>query len=255
MNFFWITIVIAGIVLSSFSEPLEFWNFNDARGTEMDDLLNDGSIGSVWNFGDDAMTVDGEGHFVLLGNGGSKTRKLPASGSENSMAHIDCYTSLLPRNETYIFEMTFSSWDMTAASDRDQVSFKVVNSDGIILGLILFKKKEEGVLIKLSLGDKNFRSFEYELKESRPIKVSIKFNLQDDTAEYFINDISQDLFHKLNLSGEIAGLIFSKLGNWNSAASSIHIDSMGLSIEKTDPELKTLDLLVARDPASILPLS
>ena len=64
----WMTIMmVAGFALGASAAPLEFWEFNEVAGVDLNDaeLVNSGSLGSLWNFGGAGMATDGSGSLVL----------------------------------------------------------------------------------------------------------------------------------------------------------------------------------------------
>jgi len=227
----WIVVLmVSAITLGVSATQLEYWEMNDPAGTALNALLNTGSLGSGWNWGGAGMATDGNGLFVLAGDGGTTTRKLPKKGTANAQETVDAYATPLGGTETYSLELNFASWDMAAATVGDEINLKVFSPDGTMLAAIFFQKDTESSLrLRMASANSNYRNFVFGLTETNAHSARINFNLSSGTAEYFIDGESQNTFSGLTFAGDIANLALVKNGTWTTAASSVSIESMGLS--------------------------
>ncbi len=236
--------LMAGMVLGASAGQLEYWEFNEAAGVDLNDaaLVNSGSLGSVWNFGGSSMATDGSGSFVLAGDGGTTTRKLPKKGTANAQATVDAYATPLAGTDTYSLEMNFSAFDFTSATVNDAVNFKALDASGTMVALVTVQMDSASTTrIRFASANSNYRNYAFALSEGAHT-AKVDFNLADGTAEYFLDGVSKNTFSGQSFSGDIGGLIFTKSGTWNTAASSVGIDSMGLSAV---PEPATLGMVAA----------
>ncbi len=228
--------VMAGLTLGASAGLLEYWEMNDANGTELNGVANSGSLNSEWNYGGASMATDGSGSFVLAGDGNTTTRKLPKKGSVNAepTGVEDIYATPLLGSDTYTLEMTLSAWDLTGATVGDSVNFKAMDAAGVMVALLnLEKDSDTTARLRWAAANTKYRNYAVGLTGSAT-KISVDFNMADGTSEYFLDDVSQYTFDTLNYAGNIGGLLFTKGGtqdvNWSTAASSVSIDSMGLSV-------------------------
>jgi len=234
-------VLLALIAGTATAELIEYFDMNDAKGTVMKDLLNTGTLGSQWNFGGSSMETDGNGNFVLAGDGGTTTRKLPKKGTENAKIDEDAYAIPLTGNDTYRLELTFSAWDLTSATTGDSVLFKVNDSANVMVALLVLEKDtESSARLRFASANTKYRNVPVELT-GFDTKIAVDFNLANGTSEYFLNDVSQYTFSDLTYAGDIGSLVFVKNGSWSTPDSQVSIDSMGLSVI---PEPATSGLLV-----------
>ena len=240
-----IVAVMTGLALSASAGLLEGWDFDEtSSGVALNAVANSGSLNSVWNFGGANMATDGSGSFVLPGDGGKTTRKLPKKGTANAQATVDAYLVPLTSSDTDTLEMTLSAWDLTSATLGDAVNFKALDSTGVMVALLnLEKDTATTARLRFAAANTSYRNIAVGLTGSST-KISVDFNMAAGTSEYFLNDVSQYTFPGLTYAGNIGGLLFTKGGtkdvNWSTAASSVSIDSMGLSVV---PEPATLGML------------
>jgi hypothetical protein len=234
--------VLTGLALSASAGLLEGWDFDDGAGTALNGVANSGSLNSVWNFGGANMATDGGGNFVLPGDGGNTTRKLPKKGTANALPTVDAYAAPLAGSDTYTLEMTLSAWDLTGATTGDRVNFKALDSGGVLVALLQLEKDSDTTArLRFASGNASYRNYAVGLTGSSTT-ISIDFNMAAATAEYFVNGASEWTFSGQTYAGNIGGLIFTKAGTWSTAASSVSIDSMGLSVI---PEPATMGLFSA----------
>ncbi len=236
-----IAAIMAGLALGASAVPVEYWQFDDANGAALNAVANSGSLNSVWNFGGSGMATDGSGNFVLAGDGGTTTRKLPKQGTANANAGTDTYATPLAGSDTYTLEVNWSAWDYTSATIGDAMNFKALDSTGVLVASISVEKDSATTTrVRMASANANYRNFAYSLTDSSAVSAKIEFNLAGGTSEYFIDGSSTHSFSSQTFAGNIGGLIFTKSGTWSTAGSSASIDSMGLSMV---PEPATLGML------------
>ncbi len=222
--------VLTGFALNVSAGLLEGWDFNDDPGTELNDVANSGSLNSVWNFGGANMATDGSGSFVLAGDGGTTTRKLPKKGTANALPTVDAYAVSLAGSDTYTIEMTLSAWDLASATTGDRLVFKALDSAGVMVAMLALEKDTETTArLRLASDDSNWRNYAVGLIGSSTT-ISIDFNMAAGAAEYFVDGVSEWTFTGQTYAGNIGGMTFVKGGTWSTAASSISVDSMSLSV-------------------------
>lgn len=235
-----IVAALAGLTLSVSAGLLEGWDFDDSAGTALNGVANSGSLGSQWNFGGAGMATDGSGSFVLAGDGGTTTRKVPKKGTVNADPLNDLYATPLSGSDTYTIEMTFSAWDLTGATTGDGMNFKALDATGTMVALLQLEKDSDTTArLRWASGNSSYRNYAVALTGSSTT-ISIDFNMADGTAEYFLNGGNEYTFSGQTYAGNIGNMTLVKNGTWSTAASSIAIDSMGLSVI---PEPATLGLL------------
>ncbi len=223
--------VVAGLAMSASAGMLECWEMNDASGTALNAITNTGSIGSSWNWGD--YTTDGSGNLTVPGDSGVNTRKAPPS----------FYATALAGSDTYSFFVDFGAWDMDAASQGDLLNYKLLDSANRMLANIFFEvDSATTVRLRMASDNSNYRNYAYTLTEAAGISARIDFNFADDTAEYFIDDVSQHSFDNFTTAANIGQILMGKGGAWTTAASSLDIDEIGLSVI---PEPATLGMVAA----------
>lgn len=233
--------VMALVAMSASAEVLEFWNFDtEDAGVDLNDaaLVNSGTMGSVWNFNTPGIKTDGLGHFIVAGNGETTTRKLPKAGTANASATDGVYATALTGAGTYTFELNIAGWDMTSATVGDKFKFAAGSAAGIAIELLA----DNTVRVQQFAGDTSYRSTIMGLVEGAHT-FSIDFNFATDTSEYWVdgtNTYSFTDFGVTNSVEDISGMVVTTAGSWTTAASSISIDSMGLSVI---PEPATIGML------------
>jgi hypothetical protein len=225
-----IALMVSATTLGASAAQLEYWEMDDPAGTALNALLNTGTLGSQWNWGGSGMATDGSGLFVLAGDGGTTTRKLPKKGTANAQPSKDAYENPLGGTETYSLEINFDSWDMAAATTGDELNLKAYSPDGTMLAAIYFQKDvDSSVRIRMASANSGYRNFVFGLTETNAHSARIDFNLTSGTAEYFIDGESQNTFSGLTFAGDIENLTLIKKGAWTTPGSSVSIESMGLS--------------------------
>ncbi len=222
--------VVAGLAMSASAGMLECWEMNDASGTALNAITNTGSIGSSWNYG--GYTTDGAGNLAVPGDSGLNTRKAPPS----------FYATALAGSDTYSFFVDFGAWNMDAASQGDSLNCKLLNSAGTMIANIIFEVDSAStVRLRMASNNANYRNYAYTLTEAAGISARIDFNFGNDTAEYFIDDVSKNSFVNFTATN-IGQVLMGKNGAWTTAASSLDIDEIGLSVI---PEPATLGMVAA----------
>jgi hypothetical protein len=222
--------VLAGLALSVSAGLLEGWYFDDDTGTALDKVANSGSLNSVWNWGGANMATDGSGSFVLPGDGGTTTRKLPKKATANALPTVDAYAVPLAGSDTYTIEMTLAAWDLTGATTLDRLVFKASDSSGVMVAMLALEKDTDTTArLRLASANSNWRNYAVGLTGSSTT-FSIDFNMAAGEAEYFVDGVSKWSFTGQTYAGNIGGMLFGKGGTWSTTASSIHVDSMGLSV-------------------------
>jgi hypothetical protein len=150
---------------------LEYWDFeSDSVNTDLNELINSGSINSSWNFNTPSDLTDGSGLFVLGGNSGTYTRKAPA----------DPYSSPLTTGK-YVLEVKFDSWSADTASNGDSWNIKMNDSSGnTIAGIYWEVDSASTVRLRASTSavtGSYFRNFTgYGLTESNPVTVAVEID-------------------------------------------------------------------------------
>ncbi len=222
--------VVTGLVMSASAGLLESWEMNDASGTALNNVANTGSIGSSWNWGD--YTTDGSGNLTVVGDSGTNTRKAPA----------DHYATALAGSDTYSLVVDFGAWNMDALSLGDTWNLKLNDSSNVMIANVIFHVDSAStVRIRMASANSNYRNFSYSLAEATGISAKIDLNIAGGTSEYFINDASQNTFSGLSMNG-ISQFLMGKGGSWTTAASSLDIDAVSLSVI---PEPATLGMVAA----------
>lgn len=219
---------------------LEFWEFNDPAGTDLNELANSGSLGSSWNFNTPA-DLTSNGQFVLGGDSGTTTRKLPDGLNEDGTTNL--YASPLTSG-TYTLTVNFASWNMDSASVGDLWKLGINAADGsTTLAQVIFEV-DSASTTRLRLAAPtdaggNYRNFSYGLTQASPVSVSIEFDFDSDTVRYLVDGSETHSFTGFTAT-EIGQMTYVKSGAWGTAASSVTIDSMGLT---TVPEPTTVALI------------
>lgn len=225
-----ITLALLLATSLAFAEnKLEYWTFDtDASGASFDNghggILNSGSNASLWNLGKvKGMKADGAGHFVVSRTG-STYRKVPARKYA-----ADQYTS-----GRYRLVIEFASWDLDPASNGS-IAFEVVDANNKrVVGLNLFAEKGTEARIRFSAssaGGWQGSGFDYagylaNLKEDRTMRLAIEFDLDNDTATYFVNGTVGKTISDFNAIS-LAQIKFFTDRKW-SALGTVKINEMGL---------------------------
>lgn len=212
-------------ILPASEELREGWEFDDTLGTDLNDLLNSGSWGSLWKFNTNAAT-DGSGNFVVPGDAGTTTRRLPESGTANALAGDDFYAIPVTTGK-YRWEVKFSSWAFDSASNGDSLQLQVDDASSNTIARIDLRVLSAGTDIRFSGFDGNFRSAVYTYVESSPITAAIEFDFDKDTIDYLVNDsvVYSFVFNGAN----IGRLSYFQSGAWTTAASSLSVDYLKLT--------------------------
>lgn len=211
----------------STDELREGWEFNDTVGTDLNELLNSGSLGSLWRFNSDAAT-DGSGNFVIPGDAGITTRRLPDRGTANALVGDDFYAEPITEGK-FRWEVKFSSWSFDSASNGDMLQFQVDDASATTIARIDLRVDGTGTEIRFSgLGDgnSNFRSTAFTYVESSAITAAIEFDFDKDTIDYLLNGSVVESF--AFTGGNIGRLSYILNGSWTTAASSVTIDHLKL---------------------------
>jgi len=222
--------IVAGLATSSGAEPIEYWNFNEQPRADMELVENSGLMGSIWNWATmGAMETDGDGHFVIQGDCGKLTRKLPKAGSAGALVGQDIYSAPLAGDSTYSLKMDLSKWDMAETRIGDCLIFKATDTNGAMVASISIKRMANNrVQLQMASAGSNYRGIPRPLKGG-PVSMEIRFNFSTDTAEYYIDGIQTKRFDNFD-SGSIGSLILLTDGAWNKTEAWVKLDSMGLAI-------------------------
>jgi hypothetical protein len=219
----------------AFSAPLEWWEMSDAAGTDLNDLSNSGTLGSSWNFNTAGHETDGNGLFVVTGDSGTFTRKLP-NDADNK--YDTPFTS-----GAYSLDVNFAAWAFDAASEGDLWKLKAQDSSGAdIAGIELGVNSGAGRIRMWTLADGGvtyYRAFTFNLAEAGGATASVEFDFDNNTVAYYLDGSQENLF--TDFAGtELAGMVYTTSGTWGTAASALSIDSMGLDVI---PEPATIGML------------
>lgn len=219
---------------------LEFWEFNDPAGTDLNELANSGSLGSSWNFNTPA-DLTSNGQFVLGGGSGTSTRKLPDGLNEDGSTNL--YASPLTTG-TYTLSINFASWNIDSGSVGDSWKLGINAADGLTtLAQVIFEvDSASSTRLRLAAptdSGGNYRNFSYGLTQPSPVSAAIEFDFDLDTVRYLVDGVETHSFTGFTAT-EIGQMTYIKSGTWGTAASSITIDSMGLTAV---PEPATLTLI------------
>lgn len=242
-----VAILLTGLALGASAAPIEWWDMNDTAGTSLLGLNNTGTIDSTWNFNHTGAATDGNGLFVIAGNVGNTTRKLPKKGS--ATAEItgvnDIYASPLTTG-AYSMTVDFASWNFDAASEGDLWKLKVTDSSGTdIAGIELGIVSGAGRIRMWTQGAENqyYRSFDFNATEAAGALAEIRFDLDNDTVAYYIDGTQEYLFTDF-AGANIGGMAYTTSGDgtadWATAASNVKIDAMGIDVI---PEPATIGML------------
>ena len=219
------TVTFSLPVSPSSESALEAWEFDDTVGTDLNDLNNSGSLNSLWRFNTTAAT-DGSGNFVVPGDAGTTTRRLPERGTANALAGDDFYATPFTSGK-YRFEVKFASWDVDAASAGDSLTFQVNDVSSATIARIDFELNAADVDIRFSGFDGNFRVTDpLNLVEASATTAAIEFDFDNDTIDYLLNG---SVIYSFAFTGSNIGrMSYVQTGVWSTAATSISLDHLKL---------------------------
>ena len=211
----------------STEELREGWDFDDTAGTDLNELFNSGYLGSLWRFNSDAAT-DGSGNFVIPGDAGTTTRRLPDRGTANAQPSADFYATPVTTGK-YRWEVKFSSWAFDAASDGDMLQFQIDDDSSNTIARIDLRVNATGTEIRFSglgEGNSNFRSTAFNYVESSAVTAAIEFDFDNDTIDYLLNGSVVESFAFTGVN--IGRLSYVLNGSWTTAASTVSVDHLKL---------------------------
>ena len=168
------------------------------------------------------MEADGLGHFVVS-NTGSSYRRVPAQD----------YAPTRYNSGRYRLVIEFASWSLDPSNDGS-IAFEVSGANNRrITGLNLYAEKGTDAKIRFSATSATGwqgKGFDYaghlaDLKESRPMRFTIDFDLDNDTVTYFVNGTAIKTISDFNASS-IAQIKFFTDSKW-STQSTVTIKEMG----------------------------
>jgi hypothetical protein len=232
--------LLAGLLTCSFlfaESKLEYWTFDtDSVGASFDNgsggFLNSGSNANSWNHGKvKGIEADGVGHLVIA-NADSKYRRVPAQD----------YAPGAYSSGRYRLVIEFVSWSLDPVNDGS-LAFEVSDSKNRrIAGLNLYADQGTDAKIRFSATSATGwqgKGFDYagymaNLKENRPMRLSIDFDLDNDTVTYFVNGTAIKTIPDFNASS-IAQIKFFTDSKW-SKQSTVKIKEMGfIKLPKVAP--------------------
>lgn len=236
--------VLVSLASAAFANPLEFWAMNDPAGTGLESVKNSGSRGSAWNFPTPDGT-DGQGNFVVKGDGGAFSRKLPAKGSATAVPDAERYLKPVAKG-AYRLELNFSSWTIAegSATAGDTFSFGVNDAQGERIARISIRPGKD---VQFSGFDGAYRTASLEPVQQRPVSFAIEFDFDADTITYFKN--GTNIYTGAMTGKEFSTVVYNKNGEWNTSGIHFKIDSMGLkaiessAVESNEPEQDLLGLI------------
>ncbi|CAA6696429.1 MULTISPECIES: sulfatase-like hydrolase/transferase [unclassified Lentimonas] len=227
------TITLSLPITETSSVAREAWEFDDAVGTDLNELNNSGSLNSPWRF-NTVDATDGNGLFVLVGDSSTITRKLPERGTANAVAGADFYANPISTGK-YRVEIKFASWDVDAASAGDSWELKLKNAaDSTILNLVL-SLGSTGTSFTYSKNGTDEIVQNFGLVETGPITVAVDIDFDNDTIDYLLNDSVTHSF--AFTASDIGQFVYIKAGSWTTAATSVSIDHIKLSEEVAGGDL------------------
>jgi hypothetical protein len=216
----------AGCAAGVFGDVLERWEFNDPVTDNLWQADNSGTLGSAWSWGDPAKwQFDGVGNLRVPG------------GPGNDWKNTSAYGTPLTSAETYSFEMKVSSWTMDAAMAGSALKYRMVNNYGggeKYMAEIRFQMKSDGTGAEALFvsGNTNYRTYDIGGLSGGPVTLRIDFDMDDATAEYFIDDVSQATLSTdpALMSAGIEQIKMSREGGWASAGTALYVDELSLSV-------------------------
>jgi hypothetical protein len=231
---------LVGLTMVASASWLEYWDMSDPAGTDLNGLANSGSLASQWNGGGSGAT-DGNGVFVISGDSGTISRKLPKAGTANADTSKDIYAAPWDTSQTYSLELNLASWDVDSASDGDIFLIKL-NSGGNMLATLNWEVDVAGGGVKLKFGSAgtNYRKAYKDLSVTTGTTMRVEFNIDAQLADYYLDGAKVASITNAAFAGAVDQMVFSRSGSWATAATTLNIDSMGVAAV---PEPGTLGLL------------
>ena len=240
---------------------LEKFDYNEAAGKQPFAInvswgvANSGTTSSSFNYGggnvpangihSEANATDGNGNMLFYGTGrqqkadGSGTalfRIMPKGATNGSIDSWDLETGV------YSLVVDFDSWDLDPAVLNTGGTFEIgaytgnPNSGGTLLGAIMLNAHTNGnARIQVRSNDPaqgsgvgNYRSFETALTNTNAPKIAIEFDLDNDTVNYYTNNVAwQTSLASISSSASIDSIRLG-LGAQGSTNSTIKIDGIAL---------------------------
>ncbi|MEX0331878.1 MAG: hypothetical protein AB3N64_10685 [Puniceicoccaceae bacterium] len=229
--------LIAGALSAQIITALEYWTFDsDSSGAGLRDATNSGSWGSSWNFNTTSFNdiADGAGLFVLAGDSGTTTRKLPDALGPNDANDNNIYDAPVTTGK-YILSVNFNSWNMDAASVGDTWKLAVNDSGGSnSIAQIIWNVQSDSVVrvrgaTSLDSGSAFREVVTLGLASATSVEVSVEFDFDLNTVRYLVDGVETHSFSDFN-GTDIGQLVYVKSGAWAGAANSVSVDEMGLSV-------------------------
>lgn len=210
--------------IASASTLREGWEFSEAINTDLNDLINTGTFGSLWRFNSVDKT-NGSGQFVLAGDSGSQTRKLPARNTANALVDDDMYVTPLTSGK-YRLEVKFTSWDVNAASAGDVWRFKLNNTSASQIVAVAAEITASSMDIRFAAAGATEKVQTFNLVEAGTNTLAVEFDFDADEVDFILNDT---VLQSNPFTGDNLGqLIYAKNGAWSTAATSLSIDHIKL---------------------------
>lgn len=210
--------------IASASTLREGWEFSEAINTDLNDLINTGTFGSLWRFNSVDKT-NGSGQFVLAGDSGSHTRKLPARNTANALVDDDMYVTPLTSGK-YRLEVKFTSWDVNAASAGDVWRFKLNNTSASQIVAVAAEITASSMDIRFAAAGATEKVQTFNLVEAGTNTLAVEFDFDADEVDFILNDT---VLQSNPFTGDNLGqLIYAKNGAWSTAATSLSIDHIKL---------------------------
>ena len=235
-------VVLFSILGAQIVTPVEYWTFDSDQSTDgLRDATNSGSWGSSWNFNTTAFNdlADGAGLFVLSGDSGTTTRKLPDALGPNDANDDNIYDAPVTTGK-YLLSVNFDSWNIDAASVGDTWKLAINDSGGSnSIAQIIWNVQSDTVVRVRGATDLGTTSAFREvvtlgLVNPTAVSVSIEFDFDQDTVRYLVNGSEVESF--TGFAGtDIGQMVYVKSGAWGTAASSVSLDEMGLSVVVPEP--------------------
>ena len=159
-------------------------------------VANSGTTSSIFNFGGGSpMATDGNGNMVFYGQGrqnsGQFFRAMPKGETNGSL------TTWGLDSGVYSLVVDFDSWDLDPAALSESATLVVNAYSGetdVLLGginVIAYTNGNARLQLRSSTegGVGNYRSLEFPISYSNAPKVTIEFDLDNDTVVYLTNDV------------------------------------------------------------------
>ncbi|MDG2345364.1 MAG: hypothetical protein P8M62_04820, partial [Opitutae bacterium] len=186
--------------------------------------INTGTFGSLWRFNSVDKT-NGSGQFVLAGDSGSHTRKLPARNTANALVDDDMYVTPLTSGK-YRLEVKFTSWDVNAASAGDVWRFKLNNTSASQIVAVAAEITASSMDIRFAAAGATEKVQTFNLVEAGTNTLAVEFDFDADEVDFILNDT---VLQSNPFTGDNLGqLIYAKNGAWSTAATSLSIDHIKL---------------------------